>query len=271
LTNLISDSKTYEAIDAALSSQVKNLPPSFFLILLYIIILIIVVYWLVKIWKLYKAPGSELIQEYKQNLEKTNVDSQQKSLIMTLMDQVNKEIPELQKLYKYGNSEKLFCHGRKVIDMLIEQIPLALKSMKNINHRCAIFIIDEENNQQLKIFEGCGYSIQGKENLRLDFNSVAGKVFTNGEYKYCKDITKDGAFKPHPKASKTYYSLLCVPIKIRSKTVAVLSIDGSDKDCFTKDDINYFQMFSNQIAIILDLMEINDYQGGIEHEIQNIG
>ncbi|MFP7296227.1 GAF domain-containing protein [Neobacillus niacini] len=271
---LIPETKTFKKIDDAMSSQVDRLPPNFLFILLIILISLFVIFWIVRIWKLYKAPGSELIQEYKQNLEKTNADSKQKSLIMTILDQVNKEIPTLQQMKSGREFEKLVKHGRKVTDMVIEQIPLTLKSMKNINHRCAVFTPDLQMPTHLKIYEGVGFSVQGKENLRLDISSsTAGNVFTKGEYIYCKDVTKEASFKPHPKATKQYHSLVCVPIKIGTETLAVLSIDGSEQDCFTADDIEYLQIFSNQLAIIFNLMGITVNEGGITNvdEIQNIG
>lgn len=269
----ITSSTTFKKMDEAMAKQVQNINPDILLYLLYSIIVLCLLYGIVRIWKLFWAPGSEMIQQYKGNYEQANVDSMQKSLILTLFDQVNREISHLLLLHE-ESSDKIVQQGRKLTDMIIEQIPLCLKSMKNINHRCAVFVKETGNPSKLKILEGCGFSLQGKENLRLDISgSLAGKVFTQGEYVYCKDVSKEPGFKPHPKATKQYFSLLCVPIKIDGHTVAVLSIDGSEKDCFSADDIGYFQMFSNQLAIIFDLTGITDDEGGNENgeEIQNIG
>ncbi len=167
---------------------------------------------------------------------------------------------------------QLTAHGRKVMDMIIEQIPLTLKSMKKINHRCAIFVVDDEDPSQLKIFEGCGFSVKGKEKLRLKISSsIAGKTLSKGEYTYCKDVTEDKNFQKKPEATKTYYSLLCCPIMLNSSPIAVLSIDGSVKDCFSEDDIAYFQLFSNQLAIIFDVVGKDNIEGGVwyEQEIQD--
>jgi putative methionine-R-sulfoxide reductase with GAF domain len=274
LINAFFETKTFKKLDEVFSSQVTNINPDFILVTLYILLGVFILYWVVRIYKLYKAPGSDLIREYKENLQKTMADSEQKSQILTLIDQVNKEIPELSKLSAIEDNSLLVNRGRKVTDMIIEQIPLTLKSMKNINHRCAVFTVDPENAEELKIFEGCGFSITGKEKLRLKINSsIAGNVFANGEYSYCKDVTKEKDFKPHPKATKNYKSLLCVPIKIDGFTVAVLSIDGSEVNCFSQDDISYFQIFSNQLAIIFDIMGKDILLGGMTYgeEVQNIG
>ncbi|BCB04728.1 GAF domain-containing protein [Bacillus sp. KH172YL63] len=271
---VLTETKTFKKFDESLSNQVINLNPKFFLFSLYLIGAIIILYWAVKIYKMYKAPGSELIKEYKLDLEKTMADSKQKSQIMTLMDQVNKEIPELHKLSGLSDKTLLISRGRKVTDMIIEQIPLTLKSMKNIRHRCAVFAVDPDDPDNLKIFEGCGFSINGKEKLRLKIDSsIAGNVFSSGEYSYCKDLTKEKDFKPHPKATKSYSSLLCVPIKIDGFTLAVLSIDGSETDCFSPDDISYFQIFSNQLAIIFDIMGKDIILGGMTNgeKVQNTG
>lgn len=270
--------ETIKKLDQSLSKQVNNLPPGFLYWILIVGIVvgfvIFIIYWSVRIWRIWKGPGSDLIQKYKNNFEQANIDSKQKSLIMTLIDQVNKEIPSLIRQEFMNNPLKQIEYARNIMDMIIEQIPLCLKSMKNINHRCAIFIIDEKDHEMLKIFEGCGYSIEGKEKLRLNINeSVAGKVFTSGEYKYIEDVTKDKLFKPNPKSTKKYYSLLCVPIVVNGSTIAVLSIDGSEKACFNEDDINYFKMFANQIAVIFSLIGYNNkIKEVISYEkIENIG
>jgi signal transduction protein with GAF and PtsI domain len=208
-----------------------------------------------------KDPRAKQIEELKFNLKKSNEDSKQKSLLLTLMDQVNKTLPEL--LIRSNDVFYNNSYGMRIINMLVTQIPLLMKSTKDINHRCAVFIKDPDDPEQLKIFEGCGYSIEGKENLRLKINnSIAGLVYKRGEYKYIKDVLKDPRFTPHPKATKKYHTLLCVPIIIRNETYAVLSIDGSKKNCFSRDDIDYFQMFANQLSIILDIMGITKVDKG---------
>ncbi|ARK28809.1 GAF domain-containing protein [Halalkalibacter krulwichiae] len=275
----LSDSKTYKKLDESFSNQVSNLNPDTVLILLnaflWIAIFIFIVYWGVKIYKIAKTPGKDLIKKYKENLQRTSDDSKQKSIILTLIDQVNDEIKDLVSLDDQ-KTDLVHEHGKKVLNFTTTQVPLSLKSTKSINHRCAVFVLDEEDPSKLKIFEGCGYSIKGKEKLRLDSKeSIAGKAFTSGEYQYEKDLTKSKDFKPHPKATKEYFSLLCYPVVVNEKVVAVLSIDGSVKDCFTKDDIAYVKMFSNLVGITLSVMKYNvtnqKERGDIDGEIQNTG
>jgi putative methionine-R-sulfoxide reductase with GAF domain len=261
----IFETKTFQKLDEALASQVDNIPDGFLFWVLILGILLALIFWGVRIWRIWKGPGSELIQKYKQNWEQSNIDSKQKSLILTLMDQVNKEIPSLHNENLVNDTVKRNEHAKKIIDMIIEQIPLCLKSMKNINHRCAVFTVDHDTPNTLKIYEGCGYSIEGKNKLRLEIsNSVAGKVFTTGEYQYIEDVSKSKLFTPNPKATKKYFSLLCVPIKLNGNTVGVLSIDGSEKSCFNEDDIEYFKMFSNLIAIVFSIIGYDKYLEGVD-------
>jgi transcriptional regulator with GAF, ATPase, and Fis domain len=272
----ISESQTYKNLDQSLSGQVSNIHPYVLLVLLYIILFSVVCWIGIRLWKTFKGPDSDLILQYKQKFEQSNADSQQKSIILTLIDQVTKEVPTLlNKLETCDDESEVLNFGRRLTDMIITQIPLLLKSMKNISHRCAVFKLDPEDVTKLMIFEGCGFSIMGKENLRLDINdSIAGNVYKNGEYIYCKDITAHKNFSPHPKATKQYYSLLCVPIVYKGNTIGVLSIDGSTKDCFTQDDIEYFKMFSNQLAIIFHVLEILDEKGGIlngREKVEDVG
>ncbi|MGD6775237.1 GAF domain-containing protein [Sutcliffiella horikoshii] len=256
----LSGTKTFQKVDELFSSQVTNLNPDTILILLQVLlysaILWIILFGGIHLYKKYKAPGSDMIKEYKENLQITSEDSKQKSIILTLLHQVNGEIKD------FVSSGNVYNHdyGGKIINMIVQQIPLAIKSNKSVNHRCAVFIKDNDETSSLKILEGCGYSVQGKENLRLKIeNSIAGTVFTGGEYKYIKDLRKQKNFKPHPKSSKTYYSLICIPIVINGVSVGVLSVDGSEVDCFTKDDIHYFKVFATQLGILFSLMNYNEY------------
>lgn len=277
----ISHTKTFNNLDNSFSNQVSNLNPDTILILLnallWLIIILVTAYWVVKIYKVWKSPDVDTIKKYKENLKNTSADSEQKSIILTLINQVNTEIKDIISFIDEGKSQKdIYEHGRKVIDLLTTQIPLSLKSTKRIYHRCAVFTIDDSNPTSLKVFEGCGYSLKGKEHLRLKIDeSVAGKAFSNGEYKYIADVSRNKTFKPHPKATKQYFSLLCYPIKTGGNVMGVLSIDGSEKDCFSKDDIEYFKMFSNQIGIIIGLIDYNlktEIDGGDKGgEIQNTG
>ena len=118
------------------------------------------------------------------------------------------------------------------------------------------------------IYEGSGCSVDGKENLRHDIEkTIAGWVYNNGKVYYSKDVSKDKKFKPHPKAKRKYYSLLCVPIQSNGKVYGVLSIDGSLKDCFNEDDINYFEIFANQIAIIFNIINLGKLlTGGVNYD-----
>jgi putative methionine-R-sulfoxide reductase with GAF domain len=253
------ESETFKALDKALASQVSQLNDNFLKYLLISFILLGLLYLVAQIYRIiFPSKYEKLIREYKKTNEQLSADSEHKSFIFTLLDQINREIPTLIKL-KENNSAELDERARHIIhNMIVDQIPLALKSMKNIRHRCAVFIVDNSDYSKLMIFEGCGYSLDGKEKLRLEINnSMAGEVFRTGKIKYSGDVSKEKSFKPHPKATKKYRSLLCVPVIVRDQVIGVLSLDGSEKDCFTQDDIDYVRIFSNLLAIIMDLMTYN--------------
>ncbi|WEG14173.1 GAF domain-containing protein [Pullulanibacillus sp. KACC 23026] len=233
-----------------------------------IILLLIVSPFVLRSLRIIK-PNKDL-KQYKEEADKLHEDSQQKSYILTLMDQVNQEIPNLNSLL---GSEKR-DYGMNLISMVMSQIPQLFKSSKRESHRCAIFIPDPEDANQLKILEGNGYSMRGKEKLRLKIyeeGSLAGNVYLRKEYKYTPDVTKDTNFVPNPKATKKYFSLLCVPIMVRDEIIGVLSIDGSEPDCFSKGDIQYFTIFSNLIGILMDIADVQLRRGDDENEVQDAG
>lgn len=272
----LNGTKSFQVFDELLSNQVRNISPVVLNVILMIIFTLVVAYFIARIWKVFKSPNMKLIKKYKNHFDKTDADSKQKSFVLTLMDQVNKEIPKLVELRTNLKHEELNQRAGKIIDLVVERVRLFIRSASPDSHRCAVLILDSDDPLNLKIYEGSGYSIEGKEKLRLNVQkSIAGKAFTTGEYQYIKDTKKDKDFIPNPKSSKDFRSLLCIPIKVNETVLAVFNIDGAQPDCFTKDDIGYVQIFANQIAIILDLIHINYFERGgtedVQEAVQNIG
>ncbi|MNO45388.1 GAF domain protein [compost metagenome] len=189
---------------------------------------------------------NDIIKQQKESFEKLNTDDLQKTQILKILNSINVEIAEALQCESIEEFESTKQH---LYNLLLYSTATVLTKTKSNSHRIAIFMKDGDTNQ-LKIHEGQGYSNEGKTHLRLDVNnSAAGKVFTSGEPYISGDITSEGnLFKRHPKSTKTYMSLMCVPIKCGNMVLGVLSIDGQEKDSFTKDDLDHLKYFANAIT-----------------------
>ncbi|MEY8750756.1 GAF domain-containing protein [Alkalicoccobacillus gibsonii] len=256
----MTESETFKNLDEAMAEQVTFMDPKHIMILLYIILSLAIAWFILRMYKLWKKPDNHIVKELKRKQKETSEDSNQKSLVMTLMDQVVIEVKNLTAMKAQGvDPKELEDYGRKILNLAVSQIPVILKSTKSINHRCAVFTVDPDDRKQLMVLEGSGYSLRGKEKLRLDCSTVAGIVYVNGKYNYVKDVTKEASYKPNPKASKTIYSLICYPIVVNDITVGILSIDGSEKNCFNNDDIAYCKMFTNLFGVIFSAIGYDDH------------
>ncbi|WP_400162818.1 GAF domain-containing protein [Brevibacillus sp. TJ4] len=189
---------------------------------------------------------NETVEQLKRDFESLNQDDKQKTQILKLLNQLTVEIANV--ICNATNEE--FLEIRKSIyEYLLPGIGIVLTKQKGNNHRVAIFVQDGDT---LRIHQGIGYSSEGKRHLRLAMDSSAGYTFTTGEIYFSGDVlTAGNRFRAHPKATKQYRSLICVPIKCGDHILGVLSVDGEEPHSFTKDDVDYLTYFANSLYILL--------------------
>jgi putative methionine-R-sulfoxide reductase with GAF domain len=193
---------------------------------------------------------NELARTQREEIEKLTADSKQKSLIIKFFQQLSIEV-----------SKAMTCRNEEACNELCEAvyqyalpgIGIMLTRQPANNHRVAIFV--REGEGQLKIHQGVNFSPDGIKHLRLPLlDSAAGRVLRTGEPYFSGDVTAEGnSFTIHPKATKVYHSLICVPIKIGDAVLGVLSIDGEEKHSFTREDMEYLRYFAHALAPFLYL------------------
>lgn len=83
---------------------------------------------------------------------------------------------------------------------------------------------------------------------------IAGWVAQKGRAVLIKDVRKDKRFQKgaDKKSGFKTRDMVCVPVRIKGRTLAVLQAMNSKSGAFTKDSLKLFQMFSNQVAIAID-------------------
>lgn len=195
----------------------------------------------------YRLIPNQMIANQSASFEKLNQNALQKSQILKILNSTN---IEMSRMISYGPTG--FENNKAALyDFVLYSVGNILTKSKESTHRIAIFV--DDGNGYLKVSEGLGYSIDGKRELRLEINnSVAGHVYRTGESYISGDITSEGnLFKIHPNSTKTYFSLMCVPIKCDNMVLGVLSLDGSEKNSFTKDDLDYLTYFANSLSSLM--------------------
>ncbi|WP_426447527.1 GAF domain-containing protein [Paenibacillus sp. S-38] len=191
-----------------------------------------------------------VVEQHVKNFNTLNEDAKQKTQILKLLDQAYLEVSDCIctiKTMKEFNDRKA-----DIYKLILYGMGTILTKEKANAHRTAIFV-EEPGTGNLMIYEGFGFSPGGKKNLRLPIhNSAAGYTYRTGEIYSDGDIRAEGKqFKVNPLASRVYDSLICVPIKSGEKMIGVLSIDGQEKNSFSKDDEVYMTYFANALSILM--------------------
>ncbi|KQL45862.1 hypothetical protein AN963_12590 [Brevibacillus choshinensis] len=248
--------KIAEEIGKGISEAIGKVPWALPIIAA-LVILGFILFIIMTIWRLKKGSEvsiagvltikpNETVEQLKKDFESLNEDDKQKTQILKLLNQLTIEIANV--ICNTTNEEFLETR-RSIYEYLLPGIGIVLTKQKGNNHRVAIFVQEVDT---LRIHQGIGYSTEGKRNLRLSMDSSAGHSFTTGEIYSSGDVLSAGnRFKTHPKASKQYRSLICVPIKCGNHILGVLSVDGEEPNSFTKDDEDYLTYLANSLYILL--------------------
>lgn len=202
----------------------------------------------VTVFRVIKFTPNKALETLKEQFDELNEHSELKSHVLKLMNQT------VLTLSQWGDSlpdtefEKKI---RSLYEFVLPGLATLLTKHRNNSLRVAVFTEREEG---LKILHGFGYSVEGKNKLTLSVGkSKAGYCYTHGEIYSNMDISTDPTYERNPKASKEYFSLVCVPIVYQNQVIGVLNVDGLNKNSFDRDDIDYIGYFANVLAPLLNM------------------
>jgi transcriptional regulator with GAF, ATPase, and Fis domain len=218
--------------------------------------ILIMSFWKVKQGAELSIPGilqvkpNDLLERYREENEQLALQSKQKTQLIKMLQQMAVEVTKAMACRSDTEFAEL-CQA--VYQYALPGICLVLAKQKANNHRVAVFV--PESDTHLKIHVAVNFSPDGMKHLRLSIaDSAAGRVLQTGEPYFCGDVSTEGnSFTAHPKASRKYLSLICVPIKVGEQIVGVLSIDGEEKDSFSREEAEYLRYFAHTLAPFLYL------------------
>lgn len=118
-------------------------------------------------------------------------------------------------------------------------------------HRCSVMVPTEDGNH-LSIAEGCGFTEKERKHTRLAINrSCAGEAFRSHELYYCKDTREDRNWVRNPSSSHDYLSVVCVPLIVGEQAFGVLSVDATEANAFSNDDLATLGLFASCLSVLL--------------------
>lgn len=118
----------------------------------------------------------------------------------------------------------------------------------------SLLLVDEKSNE-LYFEVALGEKSEQVKEIRLKIGEgIAGWVAQHGEPLIVEDVQKDPRFakKADKKSSFVTRDMICVPVRIKDKTIGVLQAINKEEGAFAHEHLELFQMLANQVGIAIE-------------------
>ena len=118
----------------------------------------------------------------------------------------------------------------------------------------SLLLVDEKSNE-LYFEVALGEKGAHVKEIRLKIGEgIAGWVAQQGEPLIVEDVQKDPRFvkKADKKSSFVTRNMICVPVRIKDKTIGVLQAINKEEGAFAQEHLELFQMLANQVGIAIE-------------------
>ncbi|MBI4949977.1 MAG: GAF domain-containing protein [Deltaproteobacteria bacterium] len=146
-----------------------------------------------------------------------------------------------------------------LLNSTLDQKVVRLRAMEAITSimraEAGSLLLVDELNKQLYFEVALGEKGDEIKEVRLNIGEgIAGWVAKHGRPLVINDVASDKRFQANVdrKSRFTTRDMVCVPVRIKGKTIGVLQAINRIGGTFEKEDLRLFQLFSNQVAIALD-------------------
>ncbi len=210
-----------------------------------------------------KAPrnsGGE-IREYEKKLAETRRKAAQLS---RSLKQKEREVRDLQRALEKSNKweKQLMTLSvlSRILNSTLEHRTVRRRAMQAATELMkaevgSLLLIDEETNR-LYFEVALGDKEETVKTFHLEMGEgIAGWVAQHGEPLIVHDAQNDPRFfnEVDKKSKFTTKNVICVPVKVKDKTIGVLeAINKLGGGSFSEDDLSIFQSLADQVAVALD-------------------
>ncbi|MBL8062548.1 MAG: GAF domain-containing protein [Anaerolineales bacterium] len=121
-------------------------------------------------------------------------------------------------------------------------------------YHAAIFVMEETGfNAVLKEATGEAGAVMknNQHTLALNDKSIVSQVASTGMAVVVNNVEEDSIFKPNPLLPETR-SEAAIPLRIGSRTIGVIDIQGREINAFNEDEISVLQTLADQVAVAID-------------------
>lgn len=153
---------------------------------------------------------------------------------------LKRKVLELNTLHEVGKTLGMVLDINKLLEMVLDLTATVLGGVKT----SSVILYDEETNSlQVMLYKG-SRSVETLQPIQVG-EGIAGKVFEKGE----PIIINDFKATPNEEGKR---SSICVPLKIKDKTIGVLSVsDKVSGATFDASDLEMLVTLASQISVTL--------------------
>jgi len=173
-------------------------------------------------------------------------------LLLLLQDisSLARKIEELSTLNEVGKVLNSTLELDAILNLVMERV----KEMMKVEAGSLLLL--DEASQELVFEVALGPSAARLKGMRLPpQEGIAGWVFQHGEPLLVPDVTSDPRFYPKvdEQTGFTTKSMICVPLKLKDKTMGVIQvINKIDDRRFTEDDVRLLEGIATQAALAIE-------------------
>ena len=121
-------------------------------------------------------------------------------------------------------------------------------------YHAGIFLIDGANEYAVlraANSEGGRRMLNRHHRLRLDENSIVGYTTSRGEPRIARDVGADAGYFNNPDLPETR-SEMALPLRVGSQMIGALDVQSTNRDAFSREDINVLTTLADQVAIAIE-------------------
>ncbi|MBA3375808.1 MAG: GAF domain-containing protein [Actinobacteria bacterium] len=101
-----------------------------------------------------------------------------------------------------------------------------------------------------------GYRLESKQRFSLSIDaSFSRHAYESGQIQFSDDLAHDSRFIRHPRASRSYASIISMPIRSGDDVVAVLNVDSTYSHAFPTPDFIYVGLLGAILGVIWSLTD----------------
>ncbi|MCI0712094.1 MAG: PAS domain S-box protein [Chloroflexi bacterium] len=122
---------------------------------------------------------------------------------------------------------------------------------------CGLLLVDEQQNQMLRLARAGGYGVETDVPIYLDGPGLVAEAVRSGKMVYVPDVSLDSEYLYVANDTRTQ-SELVVPFRTTGEVIGVLDLQSPKKDAFSEQDRRILSAFAERAAWAVQTMLLNE-------------